>query len=107
MDDGPMRERLTEGMYFPKEADWSTEQIARLDRAFHMTLKADKAEAKIRRAIKDGVLPKKKIHLLLEEARAKNVITADEFRLVQEADQVRFDAILVDDFDEKEYHAEV
>lgn len=106
MDDGPMRDRLTEGMYLPKESDWATEQMGRLDRAFRMTLKADAAELKIRRAVKEGVLPKKKIHLLLEDARAKNVITAEEFRLVQEADQVRFDAILVDDFDEKEYHNE-
>jgi acyl-CoA dehydrogenase len=105
MKDGSMRDRLTEGLYIPKESDWKTEQLARLDRAFRMTLKADAAEKKVRKAIKDGVLPKKKVHLLLDDARAKNVISADEFSLLQESDQVRYDAILVDDYSEEEYHS--
>lgn len=107
LDDEALRERMTEGIYIPEEAKWQTEQMARLDRAYRISHKADAAEKKIRRAIKERVLPKKKPYLLLDDARAKNVITADEFKLLQEADAIRYDAILVDDFSEDEYHDRV
>lgn len=103
MTDGPVRERLTEGIFIPKENEWQTEQMARLDRAFRVSLRAEAAEKKIRKAIKDGTLPKKKIPMLVADARAKNVITEDEFKLLQQADEIRFDAILVDDYSEAEY----
>ncbi len=99
---GPVRDRLTDGIYLPKERD---QAVGRLEYAFEVVQKAEDAEKKIRKAVKSGVLPKKKIHLLLDEAREKNVITADELRLLQEADGVRYDAILVDDFNEEQYHA--
>ncbi|MBX3040855.1 MAG: acyl-CoA dehydrogenase [Bdellovibrionaceae bacterium] len=102
--DGPQRDRMTEGLYLPPESSWQTEQTARLDRAFRMVAQADAAEAKIRKAVKEKILPKKKASMLIDEARAKNVITEDEQRLLREADQVRFDAILVDDFSEDQYH---
>ncbi len=95
------RERLTDGIYMPKNL---SEQIARLENARHVVIKADAAEKKIRKAIKEKILPKKKSYELFDESRAKNIITEDELKLLREADQVRYDAILVDDFDEKEYH---
>ena len=95
------RERLTDGIYLPKVEG---EQMYRLENARVVVMKADAAEKKIRKAIKDKVLPKKKVHELFEEARSKAIITDDELKLLREADQVRYDAILVDDFDEKEYH---
>lgn len=101
LSDSATRRRLTEGIYFPKEKD---QQMARLENAFQVVLQAEQTEKKIRKSIKDGILPRKKIHLLLEEARQKNVISEDELKLLKEADNVRYDAILVDDFDEDEYH---
>ncbi len=98
------RERLTDGIFMSQNP---TEQIARLENARHVVIKADAAEKKIRKAIKEKILPKKKSHELFDEARSKNVITEDELKLLREADQVRYDAILVDDFDEKEYHGKV
>lgn len=102
LKEGGIRDRLSEGIYMP--TDRNKEQLARLDYAFSVASKSDAAEKKIKKAIREGVLPKKKVHLLLEEARNKNVITADEFKLIQEADAVRYDAILVDDFSQEEYH---
>lgn len=101
MEDGPFRERLTDGMYLPKEKG---QQVNRLENAFKIVLKAENAEKKIKKAIRESVLPKKKIFELLEEAKSKNVITDEELRLIKESDSVRFDAILVDDFDEDQYH---
>jgi acyl-CoA dehydrogenase len=95
------RNRLTDGIYLPQEQG---EQMYRLENARVIVMKADAAEKKIRKAIREKVLPKKKVHELFEEAKLKNIITDDELKLLRESDQVRYDAILVDDFDEKEYH---
>lgn len=102
--DAAHRDRMTEGIYIPKESERTTEQMARLDYAFTIVHKAEAAEKKIRKAIKEGQLPKKKAAQLLDEARAKKVITEDDFKLLQEADQIRYDAVLVDDFSEDQYH---
>ena len=102
LKNGDVRDRLTAGIYLPKDRK---EQIGRLDYAMDIILKAEAAEKKIRDAVKAKVLPKGKASALIEEARAKNVITADEVRLMQEAVAVRWDAIQVDDFSQDQYHA--
>lgn len=101
MEYGGLRDRLTEGIHIPKDRN---QQLGRLEYAMQVSLQSETAEKKIRKAIKEGVLPKQKVHQLLDQARAQNVISADEFKLLQEADGVRYDAILVDDFDEATYH---
>ncbi len=95
------RERLTEGIFIPTAEG---EQMARLEKARAVVMKADATEKKIRQAIREKILPKKKVHELFEEARAKAIITDEELKLLREADQIRYDAILVDDFNEDEYH---
>lgn len=102
LKEGGIRERLSDGIYLPKEQH---EAIGRLENAFSIVNKAEAAEKKVKKAIREGVLPKKKVHLLLDEARQKNVITDEELKLIQNADQVRYDAILVDDFSQEEYMA--
>lgn len=99
--EGSFRNRLTEGIYLPKDR---TQQLGRLEHAFRVSLEVEAAEKKVKKAIRDRVLPKKKLHQLLDEARSKNVISEGELKLIQESDAIRFDAIMVDDFDEAEYH---
>ncbi|MNL50041.1 acyl-CoA dehydrogenase [compost metagenome] len=100
LQEGGIRDRLSVGIYMPTDKN---EAIGRLEYAFAVTIKAEAAEKKVKKAIRDGVLPKKKVHLLLDEAQQKNVITADELKLIKESDAVRYDAILVDDFSQEEY----
>lgn len=100
LQEGGIRDRLSAGIYMPTDKN---EAIGRLEYAFSVTIKAEAAEKKIKKAIREGVLPKKKVHLLLDEAQQKNVITADELKLIKESDAVRYDAILVDDFSQAEY----
>ncbi|WP_347356588.1 acyl-CoA dehydrogenase [Bdellovibrio sp.] len=100
LKEGGIRERLSDGIYLPTDRN---EAIGRLEHAFAVVNKAEAAEKKVKKAIREGVLPKKKVHLLLDEAREKNVISQDELKLIQEADAVRYDAILVDDFSQEEY----
>lgn len=101
LENGSMRERLTHGIYLPTSRE---EQLGRLEYAMKVVLKTDEAEKKIRKAIRAAVIPKAKGAALWDSALAKNVITQDEYNLLKEAEAVRFDAILVDDFNESEYH---
>src|SRR5690606_17686303 len=75
LEDGDVRERLTEGIYIPKDLP---EQIARLEIAFKAVHQAEAAEKKVKKAIRSGALPKKKVILLLDEAKSKNIITEEE-----------------------------
>jgi acyl-CoA dehydrogenase len=102
LQEGSVRDRLTQGIFLPTKEG---EQLHRLENAFSITLRAEAAEKKIKKAIRDGLLPKKKVALLLDDARGKNVISEDEYKLIQQSDTVRYDAILVDDFSEEQYHA--
>lgn len=100
LKEGEFRNRITEGIHMPKDM---SQQLARLENAFRISLKAESAEKKIKQAIKEKVLPKKKIFQVLDEARSKNVITEEELSLIKESDSVRYDVILVDDYDEDEF----
>ena len=98
--DTELRNRMIEGMYLSTN---EKEQVGRLANAFKITHQADSAEKKIKKAIKEGVLPKKKVSALIEEAIAKRVITAEEKNIIVMSEQVRFDAVQVDDFSEQEF----
>jgi acyl-CoA dehydrogenase len=97
------RERITEGIYLPKNT--ATEQMAKLDHALVVTLKAEAAERKIRAAIKAQKIPKKKGPEAIEDAKNAGVITAEEYKLIKESTSVRYDAIQVDDFTEAQFKA--
>jgi len=102
MENVELRNRMTEGIYIPKDIN---QQLGRMDHAFELVHKSEAIEKKIRNAVKEGALPRKKIGLLVEDARKNKIISEDEFNLMQECDLARLDAIQVDDFDEKEYRA--
>lgn len=102
MNDVETRNRLTEGIYLPLAKD---QQFGRLEYAFDLVHKSELIEKKIRDAVKARVLPKKKIAQLLEEARSKAVISAEEFQVLVETEKARLDAITVDDFSEAEFLA--
>jgi acyl-CoA dehydrogenase len=79
------------------------DQTARLENAFTVVTKAEAAEKKIRAAIKAGSIPKKKGKATWDDALSKKIISEEDYRLLSEADQVRFDAILVDEYSESQY----
>lgn len=110
------RDRMTDGIYWVAESTHGIEQVkvrskidqtARLENAFIIVTKAEAAEKKIRSAIKAGSIPRKKGRAAWDEALAKKIISEDELRLLSDADQVRFDAILVDDYSETEYQNKI
>ncbi|MBC7419342.1 MAG: acyl-CoA dehydrogenase [Bdellovibrio sp.] len=117
MKAGEQRDRMTVGIYWMGEkshgmdkvtaASTTNDQTARLENAFVIVTKAEAAEKKIRSAIKAGSIPKKKGKASWDDALARKIISDEEYRLLSEADKVRYDAILVDDFSEKEYHEKI
>ncbi|MBC7457536.1 MAG: DUF1974 domain-containing protein, partial [Bdellovibrionaceae bacterium] len=108
------RDRLTSGIYWIGEKSHGVatvldrlskgDQTARLENAFSVVTKSEATEKKIRAAFKKGEIKAKRGLASWEEALSKKVISGDEFKLLTEADKVRFDAVLVDDFNEQEYH---
>lgn len=97
-----LRDRHTEGIYIPTDRQ---QQMGRLDYAMKVVQQSEAAEKKIRDAIKSKQLPKQKVHTLLDQAKSAGVITAAEYDLMKTSGEVRYDAILVDDFSQEEYHA--
>lgn len=99
--DSAQRDRLTDGIYYPAR---DGEALKRLDDAFKAVKKAEVIQHKIRKAVKDKVLAKtKNLIKLVTEALEKGVITQEEMAQLKKAEELRYDAILVDDFSQEEY----
>ena len=99
-----VRNRLTDGIFMSKVEG---EQLLRLEKARTIVIQAEGVEAKMRKAVKSGAIPKAKGMALYESAKAKGIINDQEFNLLKEVDKVRLDAVTVDDFSEQEYHARI
>ncbi|MCB0393389.1 MAG: acyl-CoA dehydrogenase [Bdellovibrionales bacterium] len=100
LTDGATRDRLTVGMYIPKDQN---EHLAKLDYAFKIAKASEAAERKVRKAIRKKQLPKKKVRDVIEEALQKNFIDKHEFDALQKSSQLSREVIQVDDFSEEEY----
>ncbi len=117
MTAGEQRDRMTDGIYWVGERSHGMatvldrlskhDQTARLENAFSVVTRAGAAEKKIRAGFKAGQIKAKRGLASWEEALSKNIITQEEFNLLNDADKVRYDAILVDDFSEQEYHSKM
>ncbi len=98
--DGEQRERMTEGMYLPKQEG---ESLKRIEETFQVVKAAEEIEKKIRKAVKAKQLPKLKGDALVAEALQQGVIDRAEAATLKKAEEMRFEAITVDDFSEEEY----
>jgi acyl-CoA dehydrogenase len=96
------REMLSSGIYVPKD---KTQALGRLENAMSLILKAQPLEKKVHKAVRSKQIAKKKGPALYDEARDKGVITAEEYALLKEVAEARWDAIQVDDFSKEEYHS--
>jgi acyl-CoA dehydrogenase len=98
--DGVQRDRLTEGIYYPTKEG---EPLRRLEIAFKAVKAAEETEKKIRKAIKEKKLPKKRIAQLIDEALKLGIISQVEVANLKKSEELRKDAITVDDFSQEEY----
>ncbi len=98
---GGARDRVTAGIHLPQAHD---EALGRLEYAFTVCKRAEAVENRISRAVRQRLLPKKRIFKLIEPAREQGIISEDEARLLNEAATVRWEACQVDAFTEAAYH---
>jgi len=90
-----LRDALTKGIVFSARPGDSGERI---EYAFKLSHQSATILQKITAAIKAGVLPKKRPHMLIKAAVEAKVISSAEANLLEEANTVRHDAIMVDSF---------
>ena len=97
---GAQRDRMTEGLFYPTSHN---EALARQEEAFAVIKKAEATDRKIREAVHSKKLAKEKGAKLVASAFEKGIITAEEHKNLMRAEELRFQAILVDDFSQDEY----
>ena len=94
MEPGPARERLTAGVFIPKN---ETEAVGALEAALVAVIAAEKVEAKIRAAVKAGTLQGRGDAQVAKALQA-GVISAEEAAVLERAQTLRRRVIMVDDF---------
>jgi acyl-CoA dehydrogenase len=100
LSDSDVRIRHTDGIYMPKN---TTEHLSYLEETFKVVKRAEAAEKKIRKAIKSKTIQKAKGPAAAKSALDAKVISQGEFDDLNRAEQMRFEAIQVDDFSQEEY----
>jgi acyl-CoA dehydrogenase len=95
MTDGAHRERLLAGMYVPRDPK---EPLFQLERAFKSVNQSDATIRKVQHAVRQKVLVKQPMAALITQAVEKQVITQDQAAAIRETENLRREAIQVDDF---------
>lgn len=98
--DHQARLNLCGGIYSPNN---TKDPVGRLNNAHKLSLEAQSIDKKIYQARRAGVLPRVKGQALYDAALGKGLVTQAELDILKKAAEARWDAIQVDDFDEKEF----
>jgi acyl-CoA dehydrogenase len=93
------RARLCDGIYAARQPD---SPLGQLQAALEMAERLAPVEARVREAMRAGILAHGAVHEQLEQARERAVITAEEARQLQEFDNTVLAITGVDDFDPAE-----
>ncbi len=104
LEPGAARDRLTQGMYVPKD---QADATGVLEAAFRATIACEPIEKKIREAVRSGRLQVPVGADTAELARESDVISADEHALWQAKEGLRKEVIKVDDFPQDFGRAEI
>lgn len=100
MEPGERRDRLTKGMFIPKDPK---NHLYVLNSAFKLSYEADELVKKMVHAIHKGELPHENPIHLIDQAVQKGILNHGEAALIQKAETAREEAIKVDSFTLKEY----
>ncbi len=98
--DSEQRDRITAGIFYPTN---ESDQLWRQEKAFKLVSEASAIEKKIKKAVGNKTLPKKRVKDLVDLAVEKGVITASEKETIAESIKWRWDTIQVDDFSAEEF----
>jgi len=97
---GEMRDSLTAGIFVSQDKN---DNLGRLENAFKLYERSSGAIEKIKTAIRNKTLPRKKVEDLLDLAYEKSIISADEYKIAQESFVAVLDAMQVDEYSLDEY----
>ncbi len=97
---GSLRESLTEGIYVSKDKN---DNLGRIENALLLQEKSEGAHEKIKAAIKNKTLPRKRVEDLVELAKDKSVITLEELHLLRDTASAVLDAMQVDEYSLEDY----
>jgi acyl-CoA dehydrogenase len=92
---GPARDRLTAGVFVPKNED---EAVGALEAALRAVIASEAVEATMRAAVKAGAISGRFADELTQQALAKSIISKEEAALLERAHELRRKVIMVDDF---------
>ncbi|MCM2327111.1 MAG: acyl-CoA dehydrogenase [Lysobacter sp.] len=95
IEPGPVRDRLTAGIYLPRRED---DVVGRLEFAMEAVIKADPIEAKLRAAQKEGRLPQRTLAERRDAAVKEGIIAPAELEHLVRTDRLKRAVIMVDDF---------
>lgn len=102
LDDAEARHHLTADIYVPPPEEPG---LGHLDAALEKARAALAVEAKIREALRGGLLEPESAEELVARALAGGVITDEEYKRLHDADEAREEAIQVDAFDPETYRS--
>lgn len=102
MEPSAVRDRLSAGIFAPKEVD---EPLGRLDDALRKIVGAESIEKKVREALRSKTIAGSDEITALSVAMKAGVITEEEADLVAEAIAARREVIWVDDFPQQYWQA--
>jgi acyl-CoA dehydrogenase len=104
LEPGAARDRLTAGMFIPKQESDAT---GILEAAFLATVACEPIDKKLREAVKNGILEPRSGLNIVAVAEEKNVISHEEHLLWQRKEALRKSVIKVDDFPQDFGRAEI
>ncbi|HEY5657982.1 MAG TPA: acyl-CoA dehydrogenase domain-containing protein, partial [Myxococcota bacterium] len=101
LEDRAVRARLTHGIYLPPRDEPG---LGRLEAALEKARRALEVEKRIRAAVRAGTLERRGPgESLAQEALQAGVISAEDLKLLDEADEARSEAVTVDAFTQEAY----
>ncbi len=95
LNPGDARNRLTRGIYLPREEG---EIVADLERALAGAIECEAVEAKVRAAVRRGEITAAKWEEQVKEALARGTLTVRDQEVLERQKQLRRAVIMVDDF---------
>lgn len=98
--DGEFRDSLTDGIFVSTDKN---DNLGRLENALKLHERSSGTIEKIKNAIRNKTLPRKRVEDLLSLACEKSIISKSEFEMAQEAFAAVLDAMQVDEYLLEEY----
>ena len=98
---GEQRDRLTDGIFVPREIE---EPLGQLEHAFRLAVESHDIQRKLKDGVKSGQLPRKgSAAELVRQAVEKGIVTQAEAQVMHDANRARDEAVRVDSFTLEEY----